>query len=1039
MISTSKKFARLCCLAALSLVCSNSIHAQTEVSGEVWGRWSSEGSPYLVTDTVLVPQDSSLFIDPGVVIEFQDQIETSLPFYVHGALHAVGAEEDSIYFLSPEAPFHGIVSPMEIDGSIIHLEYCVIDSAERAIESWYGLYSTIRHSSITAVSAIEANEEPDTLEFCTFHPPPGRAYLGAVLLNGGPYLIKDCDAPETRISVGFSPTTRITGNTLQSLSVEGGEFEISSNQITFSVSLGGADVDWLNNTVNRGFTISGGQVVIDSSEFDFLISIQASNCEVDIRNSSLTFGENNLGNPILFSNSTVSLTNNIFKSRTNGIRLSGVLGFYCRNNTIQSDDNGIYCSGSEFPDQIIENNIFVGDGNHTGIKWLGNNEPIIRYNCFSNVPIPVENTEMGDGNVLADALFKDGDPFINGEVGFDYHLRPDSPCIDAGNPELPLDPDGTRSDIGAFFYNQSQDNPPAIISPVEVIAQTSAEFRYHAEAIDDHGPLDFAFTGLPEGLQVRPSELDWTRNGPLIHGIPIPPDSVDDDWEFDFTIHVEDGLGQEDSQTVHVRMQPCTVIGGEMTGIISAENSPYLVTETIVIPEGDSLRIEPGVELKFRYETNPDFRPGLIAYGKLTTIGTAQDSIRFIGEHEEPRYEQWGNIQLFNTEDTTRFSHCVILDADDYISLTRSAAMIIRNSRIDINGYCIRSYPGSYVYADSCYFRATALYLQADSATVIVHSSTFQREIGDYPTVLHVLNSSTLLVRNSIFFRGVGISTGSYGEIIGSQFYNSWGGVGYGGGSSGEVRNCIFFNLRSDESQTWGVNINSLPLKLLNNNFINNDVGIRSRAGQNNGDTLLSLSNNILMNNYYGVYSEIENVVLENIIYNNFFNNDTTLVNCEVGENNLFIDPLFADTTDYFLFSNSPMIDAGHPDPIFNDVDGTRNDIGLWGGPYGHSYDYPVSVAEDSKTQPSSFRLGKPFPNPFNSVQMIPFTLPDRSTVTVTVVNIEGRQVRKIDLGELQPDSHTFLWMPKTEASGTYFITVSTEKHEATVKSILAR
>ena len=28
--------------------------------------------------------------------------------------------------------------------------------------------------------------------------------------------------------------------------------------------------------------------------------------------------------------------------------------------------------------------------------------------------------------------------------------KPSSPCIDAGDPELDLDPDGTRADIGAY-------------------------------------------------------------------------------------------------------------------------------------------------------------------------------------------------------------------------------------------------------------------------------------------------------------------------------------------------------------------------------------------------------------------------------------------------------------------------------------------------------------------------------------------------------------------------------------------------------------
>lgn len=58
------------------------------------------------------------------------------------------------------------------------------------------------------------------------------------------------------------------------------------------------------------------------------------------------------------------------------------------------------------------------------------------------------NIHMGPGN-------------LTGDVGFwnsakaDFHLRPGSQCIDAGNPALPLDPDGSRHDIGALSYDST--------------------------------------------------------------------------------------------------------------------------------------------------------------------------------------------------------------------------------------------------------------------------------------------------------------------------------------------------------------------------------------------------------------------------------------------------------------------------------------------------------------------------------------------------------------------------------------------------------
>ena len=56
------------------------------------------------------------------------------------------------------------------------------------------------------------------------------------------------------------------------------------------------------------------------------------------------------------------------------------------------------------------------------------------------------------------------DPMFADTTSGDYHLAVGSPCIDAGDPELPLDPDSTISDIGAFYFDQvAVDEPPAIL------------------------------------------------------------------------------------------------------------------------------------------------------------------------------------------------------------------------------------------------------------------------------------------------------------------------------------------------------------------------------------------------------------------------------------------------------------------------------------------------------------------------------------------------------------------------------------------------
>jgi hypothetical protein len=55
-----------------------------------------------------------------------------------------------------------------------------------------------------------------------------------------------------------------------------------------------------------------------------------------------------------------------------------------------------------------------------------------------------------DGNISEDPLYAD-------TAAADFRLTKNSPCVDTGDPDSPLDPDSTTADMGAFFYDQSTD------------------------------------------------------------------------------------------------------------------------------------------------------------------------------------------------------------------------------------------------------------------------------------------------------------------------------------------------------------------------------------------------------------------------------------------------------------------------------------------------------------------------------------------------------------------------------------------------------
>ncbi len=71
------------------------------------------------------------------------------------------------------------------------------------------------------------------------------------------------------------------------------------------------------------------------------------------------------------------------------------------------------------------------------------------YNLvFGNETLDYIGIEPGPHDIQADPLFVD-------RFSGDYSLLPNSPCIDAGDPDFPLDPDGSRADIGAYYFDQT--------------------------------------------------------------------------------------------------------------------------------------------------------------------------------------------------------------------------------------------------------------------------------------------------------------------------------------------------------------------------------------------------------------------------------------------------------------------------------------------------------------------------------------------------------------------------------------------------------
>lgn len=74
---------------------------------------------------------------------------------------------------------------------------------------------------------------------------------------------------------------------------------------------------------------------------------------------------------------------------------------------------------------------------------------------YSDIPYPIQLIGYAYVDYLGGVI--NGDPLFVDIFNDDFHLQPGSPCIDAGDPTYPYDPDGTITDMGAFYFDQTTD------------------------------------------------------------------------------------------------------------------------------------------------------------------------------------------------------------------------------------------------------------------------------------------------------------------------------------------------------------------------------------------------------------------------------------------------------------------------------------------------------------------------------------------------------------------------------------------------------
>lgn len=427
-------------LLGLALLDGTPAAADVEVSGAVSGLWRADWSPYLVRGNLSLSSDDTLTIQPGVEVIFQGRFG----FTVYGFLSAVGQGADSIVFRGPAVGRDQWVS-IKFSGrnaGYSRLQRCVLSGGYRG---------------------VELDNSSPTLSECHI---TLMADDGIRMVGSSPQ-VEDC-VIENVLSVGIAVTERSNPTIIDCRLFNCGDYGLGIGNL----SAGTFNGLWIDRTGDHGIYLNGTgacriqNCVVLNAGVRGISAEQSPNCEF-IRN--VVYRSTGPGIFVTRCDNASILGNTIWEAGNSGIQVYAGSASVLSNIIAYSNQYGLFVQGANVAPDFND-------------LWAN------RSGAYS-------------GAVQGRSDLSQDPQLVNPALG-DFHPREGSPVIDAGYPGL-RDPDGTRADIGAWFFNQN--HPPEI---------TDWSPRDLDSTVGDQ-EIEFAVTAIdPDGHQLSYTwYLDDTRAG----------------------------------------------------------------------------------------------------------------------------------------------------------------------------------------------------------------------------------------------------------------------------------------------------------------------------------------------------------------------------------------------------------------------------------------------------------------------------------------------------------------------------------------------
>lgn len=503
-------------------------------------------------------------------------------------------------------------------------------------------------------------------------------------------------------------------------------------------------------------------------------------------------------------------------------------------------------------------------------------------------------------------------------------------------------------------------------------------------------------------------------------------------WEYDPSFHTD-------------------VAAGNVSGTWTLANSPYHVLGEITVPDGQTLTIEPGVEVVFigHHKFN--------VQGRLLAVGTQQDPILFTAEDKNAGWHGVRFINTPSTNDTSKIIYCSL----KYGKANTGSGYDRSGGAIMINGF------DKVLVSNSLFeFNMTS----GDVGTTggpgvcifygspIITNSTFINNDGSAGSAgaIKVDFASHAIISNNI----ISNNTSSYGTIIcgylasnqptisGNIISNNVATVGGGGiliysSVKPRIENNIIIHNQAPVGGGIYCLENANPV-LINNTIAYNTASIGGGIScEDNSDPILI--NNILYGN---------SATTGNQVYINDAGSDPVFEYCDVQggkdgfggsgagtnytgiyENNIDVNPSFANSEDDFRLTNvsqcigagtdsvevagvwykaPPLCIGGNPRPS---PSGTPPDIGA----YENLLAAPVVGVEQEPINPTEFVLYQNYPNPFNPSTSIQYGVSSMEFVSLKVYDVLGNQVATLVNEEKPAGIYEVTWNAENLSSGVYF------------------